>query len=61
VAAFLGGTESPMSVALDGGQLQIEVNDQLEVRLTGWAEEVYAGEFSERFTRVLGEVRSPPP
>lgn len=61
VAAFLGGTESPMSVALDGGQLQIEVSDQLEVRLTGWAEEVYAGEFSERFTRVLGEVRSPSP
>ena len=61
VAAFLGGTESPMSVALDGGQLQIEVSDQLEVRLTGWAEKVYAGEFSERFTRVLGEVRSPSP
>ena len=61
VAAFLGGTESPMSVALDGGQLQVEVSDELEVRLTGWAEEVYAGEFSERFTRVLGEVRSPAP
>jgi hypothetical protein len=29
------------------------------VQLTGWAEHVYAGEFSERFTRVLGEVRSP--
>jgi diaminopimelate epimerase len=60
-AAFLGGTESPMSVALDGGQLQVEVSDELDVRLTGWAEEVYAGEFSERFTRVLGEVRSPAP
>jgi hypothetical protein len=47
-----------MSVALDGGQLQVEVSGELEVRLTGWAEEVYAGEFSERFTRVLAEVRS---
>jgi diaminopimelate epimerase len=61
VAAFLGGAASPMSVVLDGGQLQVEVSDELDVRLTGWAEEVYAGEFSERFTRVLGEVRSPAP
>jgi diaminopimelate epimerase len=58
VAAFLGGAESPLSVVLDGGQLQVEVSDELDVRLTGWAEPVYAGEFSERFTRVLGEVRS---
>jgi diaminopimelate epimerase len=57
VAAFLAGADSPMSVVLDGGQLQVEVSDELEVRLTGWAEPVYAGEFSERFTRVLGEVR----
>jgi diaminopimelate epimerase len=59
VAAFLGGGESPMSVVLDGGQLQVEVSDDLDVKLTGWAEEVYAGEFSERFARVLSEVRSP--
>jgi diaminopimelate epimerase len=61
VAAFLGGGESPMSVVLEGGQLQVEISDELDVRLTGWAEEVYAGEFSERFTRVLEEVRSPAP
>jgi diaminopimelate epimerase len=58
VAAFLGGSEGTLSVELDGGQLQVEVSDELDVRLTGWAEPVYAGEFSERFTRVLGEVRS---
>jgi diaminopimelate epimerase len=61
VASFLDGGESPMSVVLEGGQLQVEVNDALDVRLTGWAEAVYAGEFSDRFTRVLGEVRSPSP
>jgi diaminopimelate epimerase len=61
VAAFLGGGESPMSVVLEGGQLQVEVSDELDVRLTGWAEHVYGGEFSERFTQVLGEVRSPAP
>ncbi len=61
VAAFLTGGDSPMSVGLDGGQLQVEVSYELDVRVTGWAEEVYAGEFSDRFTRVLGEVRSPAP
>ncbi len=56
VAAVLAGAESPLTVQLDGGQLQVEVSDELAVRLTGWAEHVYAGEFSERFTRVLGEI-----
>jgi diaminopimelate epimerase len=57
VAAVLAGAESPLTVQLDGGQLQVEVSDELGVRLTGWAEHVYAGELSERFVRVLGEVR----
>jgi diaminopimelate epimerase len=56
VAAFLGGASSPLTVQLDGGQLQVEVGEGLEVRLTGWAEPVYAGEFSERLTRALAEV-----
>ncbi len=56
VAAVLAGAESPLTVQLDGGQLQVEVSTELEVRLTGWAEHVYTGEFSERFTRVLGEI-----
>jgi diaminopimelate epimerase len=56
VAAFLAGAGSPLSVVLEGGELEVEIGDQLEVSLTGWAEPVYAGEFSERFTRALGEV-----
>jgi diaminopimelate epimerase len=56
VAAFLDGAGSPLTVELDGGRLEVEIGDELEVRLTGWAEPVYAGEFSERFTRALGEV-----
>jgi diaminopimelate epimerase len=56
VAAFLGGAGSPLSVVLEGGELEVEIGDQLEVSLTGWAEPVYAGEFSERFTRALAEV-----
>jgi diaminopimelate epimerase len=56
VAAVLAGAKSPLTVQLDGGQLQVEVSEDFEVLLTGWAEPVYAGEFSERFTRALGEV-----
>jgi diaminopimelate epimerase len=56
VAAFLAGAGSPLSVVLEGGELEVEIGDQLEVSLTGWAEHVYAGVFSERFTRVLGEI-----
>ncbi|MGH2984354.1 MAG: diaminopimelate epimerase [Solirubrobacterales bacterium] len=57
VAALLSGAESPMTVNLDGGQLDVEVTDQLDVRLTGWAEPICAGELSERFTRGLAELR----
>ena len=56
VAAVLGGAERAITVELDGGVLEVDVSADLAVRLTGWAEPVYAGEFSERFTRALGEV-----
>jgi diaminopimelate epimerase len=56
VAAVVAGAESPLTVELDGGRLEVEVGDELEVRLTGWAEPVYAGALTQRFTRALGEV-----
>jgi hypothetical protein len=40
-------------VRLDGGELEVEVSDELEVRLTGWAEPVYAGELSADFMKRL--------
>jgi diaminopimelate epimerase len=46
VAAVLGGAESPIKVRLDGGELTVEVSVELDVRLTGTAEPVYAGELS---------------
>ena len=59
VAALLGGAAEPAHASSStAGELEVEVSDELEVRLTGWAEPVYAGELSERFTRLLGEVRS---
>jgi diaminopimelate epimerase len=56
VAAVLAGADSPLTIELDGGRLEVEVGDELEVRLTGWAEPVYAGELGERFVRALGEI-----
>lgn len=54
VAAHLSGASSPITVELDGGELSVEVSDDLEVRLIGSAEPVFAGEFSPEFLRSLG-------
>jgi diaminopimelate epimerase len=53
VAAFLGGASSPVTVELDGGELTVEIDDDLNVRLTGWAEPVFAGELSAELLRAL--------
>ena len=53
VAAVLEGASSPLAVALDGGELEVEVSSDLEVRLTGPAEPVYVGELSEELVRAL--------
>jgi diaminopimelate epimerase len=53
VAAALAGVDSPLTVVLDGGELEVEVSDELDVRLTGPAEPVYAGELSAEFVRAL--------
>jgi diaminopimelate epimerase len=46
VAAHLAGAPSELIVELDGGELQVEIGEDRAVRLTGWAEPVYAGELS---------------
>jgi diaminopimelate epimerase len=53
IAAFLRGASSPMTVHLDGGQLAVEVSEQLDVRLTGEAVPVFAAEFSPEFVAEL--------
>ncbi|MGH2993661.1 MAG: diaminopimelate epimerase [Solirubrobacterales bacterium] len=53
VAAVLNGARSPITVRLDGGELEVEVGDQLNVVLTGPAEPVFAGELSPEFVRAL--------
>jgi diaminopimelate epimerase len=44
VAYVLGGGDSPVTVRLDGGELEVDVGEDLHVDLTGWAVRVFAGE-----------------
>jgi diaminopimelate epimerase len=53
VAAFLRGAPGPIKVNLDGGELTVEITDDLDVILTGTAEPIYAGELSPEFVRSL--------
>jgi len=53
VAAFLNGAASPITVKLDGGELTVEVTDDLDVTLIGSASRVYAGELDAGFSASL--------
>jgi len=53
VAAVLRGIESPVTVVLDGGELVVEVGEDMNVDMTGWARPVYAGTLSEEFVKEL--------
>ena len=55
VAAVLRGVDSPVTVELDGGELVVEVGEDLHVDLTGWARPVYAGALSEEFVEELAD------
>ena len=46
IAAFLRGMASPIAVRLDGGTLEVEIGPELDVRLTGTAGPVFAGELA---------------
>ena len=45
VAHVVRGGDSPVTVRLDGGELLVDVGEDLHVDLTGWAEPVFAGEW----------------
>jgi diaminopimelate epimerase len=55
VSAVLRGTDSPVTVQLDGGELEVEVSDDMHVNLTGWAVPVYAGTLGDEFLEELRE------
>jgi diaminopimelate epimerase len=51
-----GGAPGTVTVVLDGGELQVEVGEDLQVNLTGWARPVFAGSISDEFEKELDET-----
>ena len=45
-----------VTVLLDGGELEVEVGEDLHINLTGWARPVFAGSLSEEFEKELHET-----
>jgi diaminopimelate epimerase len=56
VAHLLAGGESPVTVVLDGGELLVEVEEDLHVTLSGWAVPVFSGTLAEEFVKELHET-----
>jgi len=54
VAYVLDGGSSPVTVMLDGGELVVEVGEELEISLTGWAVPVFRGTLADDFVEELG-------
>ncbi|MEA2390958.1 MAG: diaminopimelate epimerase [Solirubrobacteraceae bacterium] len=53
VASVLRGGDSPVTVHLDGGELEVAVGEDLHVDLSGWAVPVYRGELAEELVKEL--------
>ncbi|MGI9082388.1 MAG: diaminopimelate epimerase [Thermoleophilaceae bacterium] len=56
VAAVLRGIDSPVTVRLEGGELEVEIGDDMHVNLTGWAVPVYGAELSPEFLEALKAI-----
>jgi diaminopimelate epimerase len=56
VAAVLRGLDSPVTVRLDGGELEVDVGEDMHVELTGWALPVYRGALADEFLKELHEA-----
>jgi diaminopimelate epimerase len=56
VAHVLTGGASPVSVVLDGGELVVEVEEDLRVTLSGWALPVFSGTLADEFVKELHET-----
>jgi diaminopimelate epimerase len=53
IVHVLRGGETPVTVRLDGGELEVDVGEDLHVDLTGWAVPVFSGELDA--DRVLAQ------
>ena len=56
VAAVLRGVNSPVTVRLDGGELEVDVGEDMHVDLTGPALPVYRGTLSDELIEGLHET-----
>ena len=45
-----------VTVVLDGGELEVEVGEDLHINLTGWAMPVFEGRLSDNFVKELHET-----
>ena len=57
VAYVLAGGRSPVTVVLDGGELEVEVGADLHVNLNGWAVSVFRGTMSDDFVEELNAIQ----
>jgi diaminopimelate epimerase len=53
VAYVLQGGDSRVTVVLDGGELEVEVGEDLHINLTGWAVPVFQGTLADEFVEEL--------
>lgn len=56
VAHHLSGGASVVTVELDGGELTVEIEKDLQVNLTGWARPVFEGRLSDDFIKELHDT-----
>jgi diaminopimelate epimerase len=56
VAYVLRGGDSPVTVRLDGGELVVDVEEDLHYTLSGWAVPVYRGELADDFIDELEKL-----
>jgi diaminopimelate epimerase len=56
IAHVLRGGDSPVTVHLDGGELTVDVGEDLHVDLAGWAVPVYAAELDGDFVAALRDA-----
>jgi diaminopimelate epimerase len=57
VAYVLQGGTSPVTVILDGGELEVEVGEDLHINLSGWAKPVFRGSLADDFIKELHETQ----
>ncbi len=53
VAHVLAGGDEPVTVVLDGGELEVAVGEDLHVTLSGWAVPVFTGTLADEFVKEL--------